>query len=543
MFSNRSIRVAACVSLILAGGSAAQAASSEAQSLNELRNTVVNLLQGLVDRGVLTREQAEQMVRDAQTKAQADAATTAATEAAEANAVRVPYVPEVVREELRKQVAAELGEQVTRDVKEAALNEGWGSPAALPDWARRMRWYGDMRVRGQDDIFASDNIANAYRDFQRINEAGGFTRAGQSAYMNVTEDRDRLRLRLRLGFETVLGYGWTMGARVATGSLRDPISTNQTLGSSNFRHQLGLDLAYIDYAHSSRTGRHTVGFSGGRLRNPFYTATDLVYDQDLTFDGLASTYRLGLNRDDPTGRNVYVTAGAFPLQEVELSSRDKWLMGGQLGLDWKLEDSSRIRLAASYYNFRRIAGQRNLFDSNLLDFTAPQYLRQGNTVFDIRNDNDGTTNLYALAADYKLVNASLLFDKRLGTGYRATLAADYVRNIGYDVDAILARTGTAVPERSIGYQAEVGFGTVQMNRARAWRAAVGYRYLQRDAVLDSFTDSDFRLGGTDTKGYYITLDYGFTPMVMGRIKYLSANELDGPPLGIDVLQIDLTASF
>jgi hypothetical protein len=511
--------------------------------MEELRNTVVNLLKGLVDKGILTREQAEQMVREAQSKAEADAAAVAAQDKAEESAVRVPYVPELVKEEIRRQVAADLGEQVTKSVVEAAQEEGWGVPSALPDWARRVRWYGDTRVRGQGDLFASDNVANAYLDFQRINEAGGASRAGAGAFTNVEQDRERLRARLRFGFETVLGYGWSMGARVATGTLRDPISTNQTLGNYGFRHQLGLDLAYIDWSQSSRTGRHTFGLTGGRLRNPFFTASDLVFDQDLTFDGVASSYRFGLLRNEPASRFVFANAGAFPLQEFELSGHDKWLFSGQVGLDWKYASGSRTRIGLGAHRYVNISGRRNSFESNLMDFSAPAYLRQGNTVFDIRNDNDSTTNLYALAGDYELANLSLTHEWRLSETNRVTLAADLVRNLGYSETKMLARTGSSVPEQGDGYQAELAFGSVVMARANAWRAAIGYRYLERDAVLDAFTDSDFRLGGTDVKGYTLTFDYSFTPMVMGRIKYLSGSEIDGPPLGIDVLQLDLTASF
>jgi polyhydroxyalkanoate synthesis regulator phasin len=521
---------------------ASAAADTEARSLNELRNTVVNLLQGLVERGVITREQAAKMVQDAQGKAQTDAAAVAAQEAAEAGAVRVPYVPQIVKDEIRKQVAADLSTQVTKEVVEAAQSEGWGVPAALPDWAKRMRWYGDMRVRGQGDLFASDNIPNTYLDFQRINAAGGIGKAGLAAFTNTTEDRKRMRARLRFGFETNLGYGWTMGARLTSGSLNDPISTNQTLGNSGFRYQLGVDMAYIDWTGNSSTGRQTLGVSAGRIRNPWFTASDLVYDQDLMFDGVAANYRLGLMRDDPYAHFVFLTVGAFPLQEVELAS-DKWMLGGQTGLDWKFAGGSRLRVGAGYYEFRNTAGQRNAFESNLLDFTAPQSLRQGNTVFNIRNDNDPNTDLFALAADYKLANLSVAYDWRVATAYKVSLAGDYVKNIGYDEAKILARTGYAVGKRDVGYQAEIAFGSANMAQTHAWRAALGYRYLERDAVLDAFTDSDFRLGGTDVKGYTIGFDYSVTPKVMARLRYLSGNEIDGPPLGIDVLQLDLNASF
>lgn len=536
-------RLGAALLLAAAGTlpAAAQAQQADAQTVGELRNTVINLLQGLVDRGVITREQAAQMVRDAQTKAQADAAALAAAEKADEGAVRVPYVPEIVREQIRDQVKQELRAEVASDVVQTAKSEGWGVPAALPEWIRGMRWSGDLRLRGQGDVFASDNLPNSYLDFQRINAAGGIGRAGVSAFANTSEDRYRMRARFRLGFESTLGAGWSMGARLATGALNEPTSTNTTLGISGDRHPIGVDQAWLrlDVGHDDSFNGFTA--TGGRMANPFFNATTLVYDEDLAFDGVATKYRLGV--DGARARNVYLTAGWFPLQEVELSSQDKWMLGGQLGVKWSFGDAVRLQAAASYYDYRNIEGVRNTLDSTLLDYTAPAHLRMGNTLFDIRNDTDPTTNLYALAASYQLVNYGLALDLDIGSGYGATLSGDYVQNIGYDMADVLARRGSLVERRNTGYQAEVAFGTNSMGGANAWRALVGYRYLQRDAVLDAYTESDFRLGGTDTKGYYLGLDYGFTPKVRASLKYSSANEIDGPALGIDVLQFDVIAHF
>ena len=518
------------------------APSSEERNLNELRNTVVNLLQTLVERGVVTREQAEGMVSAAQKKAADEAAAVEAQEKEEAGAVRVPYVPEIVKEEIRKQVAADLAPQVTREVVEQAQSEQWGVPGALPDWIRRVRWSGDVRVRGQGDIFATDNLQNAYLDFLTVNDRGGRDKAGLAAFLNTSEDRERMRARLRLALDAELGWGWSLGTRLATGNLRDPVSTNQTLGNTGARYQTGFDLAYLKWYGNSATGRHVFNVSGGRIANP-WLSTDLVWDPDLTFEGVAANYRLGLLRDDPYSHFAFVTLGAFPIQEVELSSKDKWLYGAQLGLEWKFAGGSRARFGVAYYQYNNIVGQRNSLDSNLLDFTAPQYLQRGNTLFDIRNDDDQTTNLYALAADYHLANATASFELKLSDLYRVALSADYVKNVGYDEADILARTGFSVAPRTRGYQAELNFGASTMARNGAWRAYVGYKYLERDAVLDAFTDSDFHLGGTDAKGYYLGLDYSFTPRVSARVRYLSANEIDGDTLGIDVLQLDLTASF
>src|SRR6202044_2667059 len=130
-----SVLLALALAPILAWG-----ADDERRSLEELRNTVVNLLQALVDQGVITREKAQQMVKSAQDKAAADAAAVAK---ADEGAVRVPYVPQIVKDEIAKQVAEEVKPAVVADVVKDAKLEKWGVPAALPEWLSRVKVYGD----------------------------------------------------------------------------------------------------------------------------------------------------------------------------------------------------------------------------------------------------------------------------------------------------------------------------------------------------------------------------------------------------------------
>src|SRR6202020_232532 len=134
------------------------------QSMEELRNTVINLLQALVDKGLLTREQAQLLVKQATDKAAADAAALAAKNAAQAkeeeNAVRVPYVPQIVKDEISKQVAEEVKPAGVADVVKEAKQEKWGVPAALPEWLSRVHIFGDVTFREQSDIFPRDNSQN-----------------------------------------------------------------------------------------------------------------------------------------------------------------------------------------------------------------------------------------------------------------------------------------------------------------------------------------------------------------------------------------------
>lgn len=516
-------------------------AADQTESLEQLRNTVINLLDGLVQKGVLTREQAQAMVTDAQTKAEQQAKAKAAHEDMEKDAVRVTYVPEIVKQQIRDQVREELRPEVTKEVVAQAKLEKWGVPGALPEWITKLSIAGDVRLRGQSDNFAADNAPNQYYDVLAVNSRGGIGRAGTAAFLNTTEDRLRERLRARIAINANISSGVSATVRLASGNLVDPVSTNQTLGQSGARYTVGIDQAYLRFDTNSNAEIPWMTVWGGRIPNPYYS-TDLVWDPDLQFEGIAATWRLDFGGSAAASKNIYLTAGAFPLQEIELSTKDKWLYGGQLGVDWSSLSGLRARLAASYYYFQNISGVRNLPDSSLLDYTAPQWVQKGNTLFDIRNDIPTDTNLLALAAEYHLANMTLGLEAP-AFGHKILFTADYVRNVGFDRDQILARTGINALQRNEGYQFELGVGTTEARNRGDWRAYLEYRYLQADAVLDAFTDSDFHLGGTDAKGYVLRGEWWFKDRVSLGLRYLSSSEIDGPPLGIDTLMLDINGAF
>jgi Putative porin len=513
-------------------------AATEQQSLEELRNTVVNLLQALVDQGVMTREKAQSLVAQAKDKA---AAAAVAEGKVDAGAVRVPYIPEVVREQIRKEVAEEVKPGVVAGVVEQAKAEGWGIPGALPEWLARVKVAGDIRLRGQGDFFGRDNQP-LYLNYQAINAAGGQTKAGINAFTNVSEDRYRMRVRARFGVEASLSPSLTAGVRLSTGSLQDPSSENQTLGNYGARYTTAFDQIWVRWDDKTAQGFTRLSVTGGRIPTPWFEPTDLVFHKDLPFEGVAATGRLGLGDGSAAQSQVFLTVGALPIQEVALSTRDKWLLGGQLGTSLRFGDEQRLKLAVGYYDFRNVQGVRNAFGLNNNDFTAPQWVQQGNTMFDIRNDLDPATNLFALASKYAVLDLSLGYELPLGR-YSLSVAGDVVRNVGFKEAEVAALTGHPVQKRNKGYQMEAGFGDPALGAFGRWRAVLGYRYLQRDAVLDAFTDTDFHAGGTDARGYYLTGDFGLGARTFARLRYLSANEIDGFRYGVDVLQLDFNTSF
>jgi hypothetical protein len=523
--------------------------ASDRQSLEVVRNTVVNLLQALVAKGLLTREQADQMVKQAQDKAATDAATTAEKNAQvareESNAIRVPYVPQIVKDEISKQVAEEVTPGVVTQVVQQARDEKWGIPAALPDWLSRVRVFGDLTLRGQLDRYADDNAQYALYDYNAINQAGGIGKVSYP-YLNTSEDRERLRLRARLGVEADMSQNLRLFIRLSSGALTDPSSESQNLGTYAQRYAVAFDQAFFVWEPVSSSGLPANTLSAGRASNPWFSPTELVFARDLTFEGAADTLRLGWGSGGAERSYVYLTAGGFPMLEVPLAnSQNKWLVGGQMGTHLRWSDGAdNLQFAVSYYDFRNVTGVRNVPDSTLTNYTAPAFIRYGNSVYDISNSTvDPSVNLFALASEFRLADIAAFYEHSLGR-YTIALSGEGVRNIAYDRATVEALTQQPTPTpEDMGYVGEISFGNPAITRFADWRLALGYRYVRRDAVLDAWTDADFHGGGTNAKGYYLWGTFAVNRNAWLRLRYLSGNEIDGPRYGFDILQLDMTARF
>ncbi len=163
-------------------------------------------------------------------------------------------------------------------------------------------------------------------------------------------------------------------------------------------------------------------------------------------------------------------------------------------------------------------------------------------MYNISNDVD-QPDLYALASDYTLLNVTGIFDVATFGRARVSLAGDYVKNIGFDANEIEQRSGLTVVDRSTGYLGKLSVGMPDMKGRGDWQVSAAYKYLEGDAVLDAYTDSDFHLGGTNAKGWIMGGQYGLERNTWLSLKWLSADEIDGPPLAIDVLQLDLNTRF
>jgi Putative porin len=544
--------------------------AGEKEELILLRNTTVNLIEELVKKGVLSEKVANDMFSraeadaDVETKQLAQQGSKDEKIKPEPGEVRVPYVPEFVKDEIRQQVRRELKEDVVGDVMEKAKSEKWGIPDALPDWVNRFKLSGDLRLRSQNDFMASDNVNGFYSNFLAINSAGGVRAAGLNGFLNTTHDRQRFRERVRLAIDATVTDNLQAGIRLATGNQPDPVSTNQTLGNTGSQYQFNLDRAYLKYDAVNNEGFKWLILTGGRIANPWYVGggeftggSELVWDTDLSFEGFAATARhsLGSSSNQPnkydSSRSVYATVGAFPLQETALSSHDKWLFGGQLGLNWGFNNQDALKTSIAYYDYRNITARPNNNNPSTCDtnnprnnLSVPQFTQFGNSVAVICNDNTNTLpGLYGLATDYNIINANISYDMAAFAPYHVIFGADYAKNIGFNKKDVQALAGRVIEDETNAWQTRIDFGWPKVDRAGQWNVFALYKYIERDAVLDAYTDSDFHLGGTNAKGWVIGGNYGLMKNLWFTGRWLSTDVITGPKYGNDILQLDVNAKF
>ena len=514
------LRATALAAALAAG--AAHAQTSERESLEVLRQTTLQLIEALVQQGVLPADRAKALIAQAEEKARAAVAEARKTEQ---NTVRIQFVPESVRQ----QIANEVREEVVAQAKA----ERWGDVNAVPEWVDRFRFEGELRLGYQRDMFDEGNAPEF-----------AFQSSGQNVG-NTTVDRDRERLRARLGVTARVTQDLTAALRLTTGSSDDPVSTNQTLGNYGSKYNFALDRAFL--RARSQEFLPWLTTTAGRIPNPFFS-TDLVWDDDLAFDGIALQY------EDPAANaqvwRPFGTVGWFPIQNIETSlanrARSQSLLALQGGVEWVPDNKRRAKVGVALYDYSNVSGVRNTAGSTTANATQAAYRQKGNTLFNLSNPT-ATNGPWGLAKDYRLLNVTGALDYNLWNPVHLILGADYVKNIGFDRDRSFARTGQNYASEDTGYQLRVAVGMPTMLLKGDWQLSLAYRYLEADAVLDAFTDSDFQLGGTNNRGFIVGAQYGLSRNTWLSARWLSGREIDGSslnlPLSVNTFQLNFHARF
>src|SRR5947209_15299390 len=165
--------------------------------------------------------------------------------------------------------------------------------SALEGLVGRFRFGGDVRVRGENF-------------FQ--NQPGFF-------------DRNRARIRVRFGIDGKLNEDFVGGIYLATGSLGDPTTTNETLTNFFDRKTVALDKAWITY---NPVAHKWISLTGGKFAYT-WQRTSATFDPDLNPEGF--NQKLSFDTHVPFVKNVTLQGMELLFNEVT-SGPDSYAVGG-----------------------------------------------------------------------------------------------------------------------------------------------------------------------------------------------------------------------
>jgi hypothetical protein len=555
----------------------AAAGGAHAQSPVPADSAMVRLIRGLIQSGALDKATGEALLAQAQTEAMAaqqtqrlaaaaPAAAAAGTLRAEPGDVRVPYIPQTVREQIRDEVKGEVMAQ--------ARAEGWAAPNETPEWSKRIRIEGDVRVRNESRFYSGNN-SDIEIDWSAINAGKGFdtnpnTNLSLPPLLNTRQNRpNQWKARARLGVFADISDRTSAGVRIATGNDDSPVSTNQTLGGGLAKKDVWLDQAWLSHKPFD-----WLNLTGGRFGNPF-VSSDLLFSNDLNFDGIAAQFDKALPNRDVT---LFGTLGFIPLEyssdsfpgnsQSKMKSENKWLLGAQVGASWKVNTDNRLRGALAYYDFRNISGKVSdpcaLYagaESCSTDWSRPAFMQKGNTLMLLRNialnpldpANTPQPQYVGLASEFQLLDLNVRWDTKVAGNYGLRLDANYVRNLAFDEGKMFARAnggivnnfenGGGFKSGGNAYMFQATFGKPTPSARGDWNVLAGYKRIEPDALPDGYNDSTFHMGGTNARGYYLGGSYAFDKNAWLSGRWISTKQVFGPPLAIDTLQLEVNARF
>ena len=555
-------------------------------------NVTINLIRLMVEQKLLPAEAAAKLIAQAEAEAAqvnaalAAKATPPAAPVAAAPAekiapdtVRVTYIPPHIRRQ--------MVEEVRQEVFSQAVEEKWAAPDTQPDWVSRYKLAGDIRFRYEGLSYPTGNVPGGILDFNKINTSAPVdsSTANLPAF-NSDQDRERMRLRARLGAAIDLSEGYTAGLRLATGESNSPVSQNQSFGASggNFsKYSIWLDRAFLKY-EASPAAKYNLDATIGRMDNPFF-ATSMIWANDLGFDGLVlkNTYKL----NDEV--KPFFTLGAFPVYNTNLNfgtdssskanganayaSEDKWLYGAQAGASWIINKDFTAKSGLAFYSFQNIEGQvsepinavtQNNTSSYVgsTDNSRPGFAQKGNSYIALRQltgstlPNAGNFQYYGLATPFR----ELVFTNRVDYNHfepiQISLIGEVVVNTAFSRSEVRANGPTQLPGPqnnnsasnkyeggNLGWDLSLQVGTAALQKRGDWNANIGYRYIESDAVVDGFADSDFGGGGTNLQGFTLGGNLSVSSRVWVGLRWMSAETIAGDTFKIDTFQLDLNARF
>ena len=347
--------------------------------------------------------------------------------------------------------------------------------SSLQDVLGRFRFNGDIRVRGES--FFQDGVA----------------------------DRNRGRVRVRFGVDGKLNEDFVGGLALATGSLGDPTTTNETFTNFFDRKTIGLDKGYITY---NPIAHKWLSLTGGKFAYA-WNRTQVTGDPDINPEGFNEKFSWDLST--PVVKNFTVNFMQLLFNEASAGT-DSYSLGGQvsaklqlgrltttptfMAIKWNNPDSI---LQASAFAVQATTTTGGLpvpgegpgcGKGSGLPTVPPCAFSANGMTNATYNDPSGKPHFYS-----QFLYADFILNNQIKTGWdRLPINAllEYENNLDAK-DHPLNPTGgvlTSLGKQSHTYLADVSIGQTKNKND----IQVGYAWLreEQDAAIASFAESDQR---------------------------------------------------
>jgi hypothetical protein len=471
-----------CVVPLLAGTLVAQTADKP-KPKKAVRPAAVTMqdIQSLKDALAAQQQQIEQLKQQVQQKDQAwqqtqqqlQQAQTAASDA-QAKAAAAQATADAAGTAQNESVSKLTGEMA--DVQTTLTNTAVNTQdeqkrvSALEGLVGRFRFNGDVRVRGE--TFMQDG----------------------------TPDRVRGRLRVRFGFDGKLNEDFVAGLSLATGSLGDPTSTNETMTNFFDRKTVALDRAFITF---NPIAHRWLSLTGGKFQYT-WIRTPMTFDNDLNPEGFSE--KLSFDLHSKVVKNVTLM-GMQLLYNENSAGTDSYALGAQLssrmqiGSWWSLTPSfSALKwnnvdalLNASAFSVAQSPGEGPGCKGGVQGF--PPSTGGANCVFAPNNFTNAATTFGARHFWSQFLYTDVILNNTFKTPMPrlpVNLLVEFIDNIQAK-DHPLGATGqerTDLGSQRYAYMGDISVG--QQKNKNDIQVGYAWNRIEQDAVLSPFVESDQR---------------------------------------------------
>jgi hypothetical protein len=350
-----------------------------------------------------------------------------------------------------------------------------------------LSWKGDVRYRYQSDLKHTDGATGEH-------------------------SRDRHRARVRLGVYSWINEELSTGVQLATGSLTETTSRNETLDDQFLADPAYLNEYYIDYHPMAYGLNGSVNVVLGKraVASDLVVVNDLVWDSDLTFEGLTAQY--GKDSDGKEKDGLTAVVGYYPLNErssrTAVAEKDAFIFVTQAAWKGEISDVS-YQLGAGFYNYQN---------------------------FDVVN-----TTTYSPAYDYsrkdfKIAELFGTFGGQITETLPWKITGQYAFNVAKHADH-----SDITDSKRKSYLAEIKIGDAK--QVGQWSVNADYVRIEKDA-LTVLTDSDRNAGAaTNLKGYKIGGVYHLSQNMTVGANYFNFKSIDVSNVTNHLLMADVVVKF